>query len=584
MNIHRALPIALVAALATFGDALPAQAAANRAPADDAGWRTVLSETQLAETFRGRHLMSVHFLTRHAGWAVGEGAAGMTRIFRTADGGRTWERIPLFDGESHGVDLNGVQFADANHGWITGRNHLLRTTDGGESWEPVEWGATIGMGLAARTLLVLGPDAVMIGCDNGGIRVTTDGGRTWRLTYVNHGRVDERVVELRLVPPSTFFAVTNGGGQPVPSGVYRSEDGGATWEKLLEERKRLHSIDFVDGERGVVVGHGVAYTTTDGGATWRKTVVAGERHVARFLGENTVVSVGSAPQLLVSEDAGRTWRPGPGLSHGAANATLNDLQVVDPGWWLVTTEYNKGLHRYVDPDYTAPIAEGAVPIPGTLKLPGGRTLPAGMYRVAVAHRGQEHILGLRRTGAVPATEGASGTAATARESDGTAATAGSRGATAADAATPACDPCEVELPIAVEYTTEEVTADARSRPRVRLSLEPTERGVAIVVDAAATPPTNLAAALAALGATGAGEQEMSTSVTTRGTGETAKKVGGLMNRLKKAADGDLRGATAGAAVNPKAATERARAAKATPPAIYRIKLRHTLDLVGGGER
>lgn len=609
MKLHGMLAIAAIAALA---DTLPAQsAAARRAAARDTGWRALLSPLLLQDTLRGRHLHSVHFLTRHVGWAVGEGAPGITRILRTADGGRSWERIPLYDGEEHGVDLNGVQFADANNGWITGRNQLLRTTDGGDSWEPVEWGGeTIGIGLAARKLLVLGPDAVMIGCDNGGIRVTTDGGRSWRLTWVNHGRVDERVVDLRFLPPSSFFAVTNGGGQPVPSGVYRSDDGGATWEKLLEENKRLHSIDFTEGGRGVVVGHGVAYTTSDGGETWRKTILAGERHAARFIGGSTVVAVGSEPQVLVSQDGGRTWRPGPGLAHAAANATLNDLEVVDAGWWLVTTEYNKGLHRYVDPAYTAPIAEGAVPIPGAIKLPNGRTLPAGMYRVSLGHRGHDHILGLRRTGAVPDTApGAAGAANTAGGGSTATGSGGARAGAGADA-TPRCDPCEAELPIEVEYRTEEVSRDAAgaaagdataessaeasagasggakaqgaARPRVRLSLEPTESGVAIVLDAAVKPPRDLAMALAALGAAGAGEPAMSSSVTTRAAGETAKKAGGLLGRLKKAADGDLRGATAGAAVNPKAATARARAAKSGPPAVYRITVRHTLDLASGG--
>lgn len=546
MRVDHALSFAITAYLTIFSGELPTQvSSASKGAA--AGWRPLLTE-EFVKKLGGSNLRSVDFLTRHVGWAVGNGGADATFIFRTSDGGRNWERVPLLDGE--GVDFTAVRFADANTGWITGPHHLLRTTDGGENWEPMEWGHDVNGSLWARALLPLGAEALIVGSDGGWVRITEDGGRSWLRTRLYEGRSNETISALALMPRSTLYAVTNG-KHLSSSAVYRSSDG-RSWEKVIQEDAPLHAIDFHDSKLGVVVGEGVAYSTTDGGTTWKKALVAGTRHAVSFVSPNTVIAAGNGPHIMVSENGGRTWRTGPSMS---TYTTLNGLAAVDGGWWFATATFSPGLYHYVDTNYTAPIAEGALAIPASIELPGGKKLPSGMYRVSIAHRGERHILGLRRTGAAP-----------------------SQGGEASEAV---CDPCEAELPVDVEYVVEELDGEAGASPGLRLSLEPTETGLAIVLDAAVKPTRSMAAALAALGVPAPGGPETSTTITTQDAGETAAKAGGLIDRLQKAARGDLRGAAAGA-VDPSAAMERAASAKAAPWAIYRIKVRHTLDLVSGG--
>ena len=577
MKLHPSRALTLVAALiALTSDAAAQAAATNRAAAP--GWHTLISEESIKK-LGGDYLGSVDFQTRHVGWAVGSGGKEATLIFRTTDGGKHWERVPLLDGQSG--YFTAVRFADARNGWIAGWHHLLRTTDGGENWDPVEWGPSTNASLWAKALLPLGPDGLIIGSDQGMVRITEDGGRTWRTMSILGGRTTEHVSALGFLPPSSFFAVTNG-GHLSPSGVYRSDDGGRTWASVIEEKKPLSGIDFHGSDRGIVVGDGVAYSTSDGGATWRKSLVAGTRNAVRFIDENTIVAVGTSPHVMVSDNGGRTWKAGPNLP---LRTTLTDVDAVDGGWWYATGRGSPGLYHFVDPGYTAVVAEGSVAIPTQIKLPGGKSLPAGMYRVSLAHRGERHLLGLRRTGAAPRTA-----------EEGPAASPPDAGAGDAGA----CNPCEAEFPVEVEYETQEEPAggsgeepaggngeepaggngeEAGQRRGIKLSVQPTDRGLAIVLDAAVVPPRDFAIGLAALGVSG--ESPVEATITTREASRAKERASGLAGRLRKAASGDVRGAVADAPVNPRAVTERIAAVKAAPPAIYRIKVTYPIEILGG---
>lgn len=561
-----------------------------------AEWRTPIPRAEIHGELNGGELFAVEMLNHNIGWALGGSSSTHTVLFRTADGGESWERQTLFDGE--GTRLRDIGFADANNGWIVGDQHVLRTTDGGETWVPVSTQKATGSGydVAASELLVLGPDAIVMGTNaqNRQIMRTVDGGGTWELIgLVKDGGggagSENTVTGLALAGTSSIFATT---GMHYTGVIYRSDDGGRSWERVVEADKPLHGIAF-RGKRGVAVGEGISFFTEDGGDSWQRTAMPGRRYAVDFTDANTVLAVGRDPSVVISGNGGKTWQKasGPIIESGSLIA----IAAVDPGWVFMASTH--ALHHFVDPSHTEPIAEGTLAIPGSMKLPGGKTLPSGMYRASIAHRGDRHILGLRRTGEAPMADGAGaeGGVNEEGEEEGSNEEGEEEGSNeegeesesnaADDEPEPDCDPCEAELPVEVEYGLEELNGETGegARPGIRLSLEPTETGLAIVLDAAAKPTGDMAAALAALGASGSGEQEMTTNVSTAGAGEKVRSAGGFLGRLKKAADGDLRGASAGAAIDPKAATERVQAAKANPPAVYRIKVRHNLDLMSGGE-
>ncbi|MGC4023670.1 MAG: T9SS type A sorting domain-containing protein [Cyclobacteriaceae bacterium] len=59
-----------------------------------------------------------------------------TRFLKTTDGGRTWTVMDTKIGKN--IDIQGIGFIDANHGWIGGNSKgMYETTDGGISWKLV---------------------------------------------------------------------------------------------------------------------------------------------------------------------------------------------------------------------------------------------------------------------------------------------------------------------------------------------------------------------------------------------------------------------------------------------------------------
>jgi len=72
-------------------------------------------------------LNSVYFLNPQMGWAVGEYGT----LIKTADGGKTWEKLKSGTGNT----LLEVEFFDQNFGFAAGLDAtILKTVDGGKTW------------------------------------------------------------------------------------------------------------------------------------------------------------------------------------------------------------------------------------------------------------------------------------------------------------------------------------------------------------------------------------------------------------------------------------------------------------------
>lgn len=97
-------------------------------------------------------------------------------IFRTADGGVTWQRMNApGPWPAGGSRLNDICFADSLHGWATGSSGtILRTANGGLSWARQRSG--VAGNLAGVSFV--SPTQGWVAGDAGAILSTTSGGRT----------------------------------------------------------------------------------------------------------------------------------------------------------------------------------------------------------------------------------------------------------------------------------------------------------------------------------------------------------------------------------------------------------------------
>jgi photosystem II stability/assembly factor-like uncharacterized protein len=71
-------------------------------------------------------------------WAIsGPGAGGTVTLYRTTDGGRTWQRarvrLELSASSAAAIEL---AFTDATHGWLVAAAAAWHTADGGRTWTP----------------------------------------------------------------------------------------------------------------------------------------------------------------------------------------------------------------------------------------------------------------------------------------------------------------------------------------------------------------------------------------------------------------------------------------------------------------
>ncbi len=268
-------------------------------------------------------------------------AASETGLYRSADGGVTWQsayqsllvdRPPLAFSVALSPDGQSV-FAGAPGG-------VLRSADGGATWRI----AGLGSPPPAIAALVVSPNYVedgtlFAGALEDGTYCSTDRGVYW--AGWNFGLLDLNVICLAVSPhfaqDETLYAGTE-------TGVFRSTNGGRAWRETefpLEPVLCLRELRFAPGPPAVCAADGALlagtesglYRSEDQGASW--TQVAGVHGTV-----NTLVPMASGGliacenTLLVSPDAGRTWavwRDGLHFEGGiAALCALDDALLVAP--------------------------------------------------------------------------------------------------------------------------------------------------------------------------------------------------------------------------------------------------------------
>ena len=169
-----------------------------------------------------------------------------------------------------------------------------------------------------------------------GVFKSTDDGKTWVLKKTGLGDPGNmRVYRVILHRDGTLFAIIcakrPASGQPLmPEGVglYRSKDGAETWEKINASRPLLYPKDFsVDprNSRRVLLGaadagrgdqSGGLYLTEDGGQTWQRIGREGPQTFGGYFHPKhegwiymTLTEDAPGAGLWLSRDNGKTWRP-----------------------------------------------------------------------------------------------------------------------------------------------------------------------------------------------------------------------------------------------------------------------------------
>jgi photosystem II stability/assembly factor-like uncharacterized protein len=322
--------------------------------------------------------------TDPATWYVAVGSGG---VWKTDNAGTTWK--PLFDKQaSYSVGCVTVDPQNSHVIWVgTGENvggrhvgfgdGVYRSRDGGASWE------NLGLKSSEHISKILvhpkNPDVVWVAAQgplwskggDRGLFKTTDGGKTWTKSLGAGEWTGVTDVAMDPRDPDRLYAATwqrqrtvaayMGGGPE--SAIYRSTDGGATWEKL---EKGLPEGPL--GKIGIAISpqdpdvvyaaietnrrQGAVYRSSDRGSSWEKrseTVSGGTGpHYYQELyasphaeGRIYLVDV----RIQVSDDGGKTFRRVEERDKHSDNHAIA-FRSDDPDYMLVGTD--GGLYETYD--------------------------------------------------------------------------------------------------------------------------------------------------------------------------------------------------------------------------------------------
>ena len=205
-------------------------------------------------------------------------------IFRTRDGGKTWEKVLYKDAKSGAID---VVFDPSNPNilfaalWQTKRtpwsldsggpgSGLYRSIDGGSTWKELKaHGLPEGiMGRIGVTVSGANPNRVwaVIEAEKGGIYRSDDGGDSWHLMTDDH-RFRQRAWYYSHIFADPKSAETV---YILNTGVFRSNDGGKTFNPVRAPHGDNHGlwIDPANPKRLINGNDGGATISTNGGESW----------------------------------------------------------------------------------------------------------------------------------------------------------------------------------------------------------------------------------------------------------------------------------------------------------------------------
>ena len=247
-------------------------------------WKTTNAGTTFRPVFENEHVASGGMIaiapsdTNTVYYGTGEPNSRNSMspgngVWKTTNGGRTWESLGLKETQHIGrivvdpTNKDVVYLAALGAAWTTNKERgLYKTTDGGKTWQLKKFindsTGFIDVALDPRDSKVVwaasyqrlrGPYFLNSGGKGSALWKSTDAGETW--TEVKGGGFPETLkgrigLAISASKPDVMYAMVEADTNPnpkkdpavkaqkSPSGLYRSEDGGKTWEKRNDENTR----------------------------------------------------------------------------------------------------------------------------------------------------------------------------------------------------------------------------------------------------------------------------------------------------------------------------------------------------------
>lgn len=351
MNAKRASIAALaIACAAAWG----AQAAADK------GWRDVLDTPAARSNLASRALLNG--LARAGDRIVAVGQRG--HVVYSDDDGKSWRQaeVPVSS------DLVAVSFPTATDGWAVGHDGVvLHSKDGGQSWTTQLDGRRLGQ--------------VMFEYYSRSATALTDDPKRAALLVEEARRFQAQGAENPFL--DVWFRDANNGYIVGAFGlVFRTADGGATWEPLTHavenpKAQHLYAVRGIGADVYVAGEQGLLLKLAQGDTTFRALELPYKGTLFGVTGSGqTVVAHGLRGTVLRSTDGGRNWQQTPtGLQVGLTAGTRQDdgrIVLVSQAGHILTSNDDGASFKAASVERTVPAAAVATPAKGALVIAGPR--------------------------------------------------------------------------------------------------------------------------------------------------------------------------------------------------------------------
>ena len=208
----------------------------------DAGntWSTVNFPGPLTIT----GLTTIYFLDSLVGFV----GAGYNRIFKTTDGGYTWQRKSVFGTQDTSLRVTDFSFVNNDIGWAS-VGELIKTTDDGENWFAIQ---NSPGGIAVQFL-----DSLLGFTLTSYLNKTIDGGYNWQ-----HFTLPDIYLS------DIYFNTTQMGWYLSSNKLFRTTNSGTNWTQVLYDPDLFQNkFNWLSKAKGFITGL-KTYYTADSGYTW----------------------------------------------------------------------------------------------------------------------------------------------------------------------------------------------------------------------------------------------------------------------------------------------------------------------------
>lgn len=294
--VSKRLPILLVALLVPLG-LLSLITGTLAVSAGDDQWTSTGGPWSAGGDVR---VLAIDPATAGTAYAVVE-VAGINTIYRTVDRAANWISVSSFFTETpNALSVIGILGYVGNSDVAPSQAAILRSTDGGATWTPVHTAVT------ATTIhnIAINPQVTSIAYAVGraggdGVVLSTTDGLAWSSVFTVAGDITELSIN-PVTPTQVFVGAQNSATSWAE--IYRSNDSGDNWERVLTSTEGLEPFLLVHPITPTTVfaltrppgccppfaAH--LWRSDDGGATWNHVSTGGLHHPV-FAAPDTIYTV-----------------------------------------------------------------------------------------------------------------------------------------------------------------------------------------------------------------------------------------------------------------------------------------------------